>query len=176
MCDQMSTLLLVTSYVVVTSLAVNVQAASSPQGGKNVRLDHTDVRSRRFLAPTDSAQAPSVGADAFRRRRLDKWRHRHHYESSMSHVSSMTHHIRHRPARIIRDLTSEVRVKRDVEDPRVQMMPKRSDWGKTNLRMWGKRHTIQWRQQRGWACFVEQTTHNTVTSVLRLGLDGGANV
>ena len=137
MCDQMSTLLLVTSYVVVTSLAVNVQAATSPQGGKNVRLDHTDVRSRRFLAPTDSAQAPFVGAD------LTSERRRHNYESSMSHVSSMTH-LRHRPARVIsRDLTSEVRRKRDAEDPRVQMMPKRSDWGKTNVRMWGKRHTIQ---------------------------------
>lgn len=40
------------------------------------------------------------------------------------------------------DLTSEQRMKRDVSDPRAHMLPKRGDWAKTNVHMWGKRHDV----------------------------------
>lgn len=40
------------------------------------------------------------------------------------------------------DLTSEQRMKRDVSDPRAHMLPKRGDWAKTNVHMWGKRHDL----------------------------------
>jgi len=40
------------------------------------------------------------------------------------------------------DLTSEQRMKRDVSNPHVRMqLAKRGDWAKTNVHMWGKRHT-----------------------------------